>query len=72
MAELGEIVKDKVSGLTGVCAAKASYLYSCPQVLIVPREVKDGAPISGTWIEESRAEVTTDAPLQVGYRPPTR
>lgn len=72
MAEVGDIVKDKVSGLTGVVTGRAVYLYSCPQVLIVPRETKDGAPMSGTWLEESRTQITTDSPLEVGYRPPMR
>jgi hypothetical protein len=74
MADLGDIVKDRISGLVGVCTAKASYLYAGPQVLVVPRESKDGQPVSGTWLDESRTEVTCGVPLEkpVGYRPPTR
>lgn len=56
MIELGTEARDKVSGLRGLVTARAEYLFAGPQVLLVPRETNNGAPLGGTWLDESRVE----------------
>lgn len=57
MAELGDKVKDRISGLEGVVTGRIDYLYGCRQVLVNPQEVKDGKPIESSWLDEDRVEV---------------
>ena len=44
---LGDIVRDTISGYEGVCLAKVQYLTGCDQIGIKPRTLKeDGGTLS--------------------------
>lgn len=61
---LGSKVRDRISGLVGTVTGRAEYLFGCVQVLVSPAEVKDGAPVLGSWLDEGRVEaVVTEAPM---------
>lgn len=56
MIKRGDRAEDRVSGLTGLVIGRSEYLFSGPQILLVPQEVKDGQPVSGTWLDEDRCK----------------
>ena len=64
---LGAIVRDRVSGIKGVVLGRAEYAYMPPQLMVVPREAKDGKPCEAVWLEEKRCEALPDEFL-IGFR----
>jgi hypothetical protein len=40
--ELGDLVKDKVTGFTGIVSAYSRFLSGCDRVSVQPRDLKDG------------------------------
>ena len=54
MVKLGDRVVDTLTGFSGVVTARTEYIYGCVQLLVVPRELKDGVPSEGQWIDEQR------------------
>lgn len=60
MIDLGQMVKDKVTGATGFTIARTEYLYDTPLVLVQPVEIKDGASADSKWVSEARLFVTDE------------
>ena len=52
--ELGNKVKDKVSGLTGIATSRVEYLNGCVQYCIKPPVDKDGKLIEGEYFDEEQ------------------
>jgi hypothetical protein len=57
MANLGDKVKDTVTGLTGIVVAKTRYLQGCTRIAVQPQEVKDGKPVEASWFDEPQLQV---------------
>ena len=57
MVELGDRVKDKISGLKGIVMAVSNYLYGCQRIGIQPEESKDGKPAEWFTVDEPQLEV---------------
>lgn len=56
---LGQIVKEKITGFTGVIMARTEHITGCTQYGILPRTTdKDGQIPSWTWLDEDRLEAT--------------
>jgi hypothetical protein len=62
--ELGSVVTDSISGMTGIATARADYLNGCVKIFVEPQSLKDGRPIEGEWFDEQR--VTTMSKAQAG------
>jgi hypothetical protein len=60
---LGEQVKDKITGFSGVVTGITFWLNGCTRVSIQPRELKDQKPIEAEWFDEQQLELTGSAPL---------
>jgi len=59
--ELGQIVKDKVTGFSGLVTARAYYLTGCTQYLITPTDLdRDGNIREGEWLDDSRVEIVEE------------
>ncbi len=59
--KLGSRVKDKISGLTGIAAARGEYLNGCIRYCIEPDRVKDdGSPYDGYWFDEKQLELVSE------------
>lgn len=43
--ELGDVVKDKITGFTGVAVARHKWLHGCERYSVQPRELLEGKPI---------------------------
>ena len=54
---LGDRVKDRISGLTGIIVARTQHLYGCVRYWVAPETTKDGKPAEGAWLDEPSLEV---------------
>lgn len=61
---LGLTVRDKVTGMTGVCSSISYDLYGCIQAVVSPEfnAAKNELP-SGVWLDVSRLEVVDATPV---------
>ncbi len=55
--QLGDKVKDKVSGFVGVAVAKTEFLNGCIQYNVMPKAGKDGKMPEEVGIDEQSLEV---------------
>ena len=70
MIELGDRVKDKISGLKGIVVGISNYLYGCRRISIQPEESKDGKPAEWFTIDEPQVDVVEKAAIN-GRETPT-
>ena len=56
--EIGDRVKDVITGLEGIATGKTEYLNGCRQFYVQPEGLKDGKPIEGVWVDEQQLSVT--------------
>ena len=58
--ELGQKVKDSITGFAGIVTGRAEYITGCHQILVQPpvKNAKDGGDFQEPhWFDEDRAEV---------------
>ena len=55
--ELGDRVKDRISGLKGIVTGVTYFLYGCTRMTLQPEEAKDGKPADGFWVDEPQLEL---------------
>jgi hypothetical protein len=56
---LGQVVKDKITGLTGVVMGRTEYLTNCTHVGIMPKKLdNNGVEYDWIWIDERRCIAT--------------
>ena len=63
MELLGLKVRDKVSGMTGICETVSYDLYGCIQAVVRPPVDEKGALPDGRWFDISRLEVLNTRPV---------
>ena len=57
--ELGEVLKDVVTGYTGVCMGRTEYLTGCSHYGLLSQKLKDdGTPRDYEWFDEQRLCIT--------------
>lgn len=55
---LGDKVRDNVTGLTGQVQVVSDWLYGCRRIGVQPYELsKDGIPVDVEWFDEPRLEL---------------
>ena len=64
MIELGDKVKDTITGLEGTAVAKIWYLNDCIQYEVQPKGLKDGTIIKSVWIDEGQLIVKKEAKIK--------
>ena len=52
--ELGQKVKDEITGFEGVVVATAQYLNGCISCQVQPQSLKDGSTTKAEWFDEQR------------------
>lgn len=52
--EMGEVLKDKVTGFQGVVMARTEYFTDCTHYGLCSQTLKDGKPIDWEWLDETR------------------
>lgn len=55
MIQLGDRVKDAISGVTGIVIGKTDWLYGCRRITVQPETDKDGKPTDAFAIDEPQA-----------------
>lgn len=57
VVELGDQVRDKVTGFKGIVTGQAQYLTGCKQVMVTPRVGDDGKYVDACWLDVDRVEM---------------
>lgn len=55
--ELGDEVRDTISGFRGVCTGLFNYINGCVRAMIEPRTLHDGKPIDAQTFDVSQVDV---------------
>jgi len=59
---LGEELRDKITGYQGVVSARTEWLYGCRRYTVQSREMKDGKPVDSLTCDEMAMERVKVAP----------
>ncbi len=54
MIQLGQRVRDRISGFEGTVTGRAEYLTGCTQCVVVPDVAADGSHREAHWFDEQR------------------
>jgi len=65
--QLGDVIRDKISGFTGVATSRTEYLNGCIRWAISPQQLHEGKPIEAGYFDEEQVEVV-DAPKVLPIR----
>lgn len=55
--EIGDRVKDVVTGFTGVVVGITKWMTGCDTVAVNPAEIKDGKPVENSYFDVNRLEI---------------
>jgi len=56
--DLGDKVRDKITGFTGIATAVTLYLHKCPLVEVTAKELSDGdGKLIVLWFDEPQLEI---------------
>lgn len=67
--KLGDKVKDKISGFTGIATAMAKYLNGCTRILVEPSKLDDdGKIIKAIWFDDVQIEVVESGAFAKGKK----
>ena len=58
--ELGDLVRDKITGFTGIAIGRSIWLYGCERIGIEPTVLRDGMPMEVVFFDEQRVETVED------------
>ena len=59
MIQLGDVVKDKISGFTGVATCRLEYLNGCVRWAVHPRILHEGKPIEAQYFDTEQLDHVT-------------
>jgi hypothetical protein len=59
--ELGQTVKDAITGYEGVAVSITTYLHGCNRIRVQSREMKDGKPVEDQVFDEQQL-IISDVP----------
>lgn len=62
--ELGDRVKDKITGLKGVAVGVTYWLYGCRRFVLQPEEGKDGKPAETFVVDEPQLDLVKKGVVQ--------
>jgi hypothetical protein len=58
--QLGDTVKDRITGFQGVVTGRCEYITGCNQVLVVPKIKSDGSFSESVWFDEQRVDILSE------------
>lgn len=61
---LGDRVKDRITGLTGILVGRTEWIYGCSRVGIQPESTTDGKPVEAQWFDEAGVKLVKAAAYQ--------
>ncbi|MCZ4351567.1 hypothetical protein O4H61_03475 [Roseovarius aestuarii] len=66
--EMGDLVKDTLSGFTGAVIARLEHLTGCNQVHVLPQSDAENEMKDGVWFDIERIELIKKAAVQINTR----
>lgn len=69
MIELGDKVKDIITGFEGIVVAKTEWLNGCVRCNIQPQKLKDGKMLDTETIDEQQLRIVKKANRKLKERP---
>ena len=57
MIELGNRVRDTVTGFTGTAVGKTIWMYGCERFSVQSDKLHDGKPVDEHWFDAQRLEI---------------
>lgn len=66
---LGKLVKDRISGFSGIVTGRSEYLWGCVQYCVTPKVDKEGLRRDSEWFDEQRLELVGQEALSVPVLP---
>jgi hypothetical protein len=63
--ELGQKVKDHITGFSGTVTGRTEYITGCKQILIQPPVKEDGTFVDGRWMDEDRLNVIDEKKVSI-------
>lgn len=67
---LGDRVKERISGMKGIVIGKTEWLYGCLRLTIQPEDSKDGKPVESFCVDEPQCELVKVGVIQPQQRTP--
>ncbi|RWX72529.1 hypothetical protein [Mesorhizobium sp. M2A.F.Ca.ET.039.01.1.1] len=67
---LGDRVKDTITGFAGIATGRADYLTGCTQFCITPPVKEDGTTRDSHWYDEDRIEVVEAGAVKIAVKRP--
>ena len=61
--ELGDRVKDRITGMTGIVYGISNWLYGCRRITVQPEKEKDGKPADTFCVDEPQLRITKKAAI---------
>jgi hypothetical protein len=55
--DLGDKVKDRITGMTGIVISRSEHLFGCERYWVEPQELKDAKPVDGRWFDQDSLEL---------------
>ena len=65
---LGDKVKDLVTGFSGIATGRTTFLNGCDRICITPPVDKDGKPGESAWFDEPQVERVKANVVKQGLR----
>jgi hypothetical protein len=59
--QLGDRVKDRVTGFKGIVVARSEYLHGCRRVGVQAEKLEEGKPTDAQWFDEPQVDVMESA-----------
>jgi hypothetical protein len=58
--KLGDVVRDKISGFSGVATCRLDYLNGCVRWQVQSQSLHEGKPVDAMYFDEEQLEVVPD------------
>lgn len=63
--ELGDEVKDPITGFQGIAIGRTEWLYNCDRIVVQPKAGKDGVMKGGESFDEPQLEIVKRGKIKV-------
>jgi hypothetical protein len=60
-AQIGQTLKDVITGFTGIATGRCEYVTGCTQLLLQPPTKENGDFVESRWLDEDRLVLVSDA-----------
>lgn len=68
MIKLGDKVKDKITGFSGIAICRSQWLTGCARFTVQPQEMKDGKPVDAQTFDETQLLVVKSGAYEDGHQ----